>query len=46
MIAAKTITMSKFGPSGSSIRKNTAREDMIDSIAKMIIEIFFDVKFI
>lgn len=44
--AAPTITISKFGPSGSSKNKNIAREHRTDVIPKIINEVFFDLKFI
>ena len=45
-IAAATVTMSKFGPSGSLKKKNIALEDTRAVMIKIIIEVFFDLKFI
>jgi len=46
MIAANTITTSKFGPSGSLMKKNTVREQTRDVIPKINNGIFCDLKFI
>ncbi|MGE0569382.1 MAG: hypothetical protein AB7O73_15690 [Bacteroidia bacterium] len=40
IIAANTVTISKFGPSGSSKRKNDALDNNIEVIARMIREDF------
>ena len=42
MIPAATVTMRRFGPSGSLKKKNIAREKMRDVITKIISEVFLD----
>jgi len=44
-IAAVPTTTSKFGPSGSLKKKNSAREQRIDVTARISNEIFFDLKY-
>lgn len=46
MTPAKTVTIKRFGPSGSSIHKNIVREHTRDVIPKINSEIFFDLKYI
>jgi len=46
IIAAITITTRRFGPSGSSKKKNIALEHAIDVIPKISNEVFFDLKYI
>jgi type II secretion system protein G len=46
MTIASPVTTTKFGPSGSLIKKNTARETTIDATAKINNETFFDLKYI
>lgn len=45
MIAASPITISKFGPSGSLINMNDTLENTIAVIARIINEIFLDLKY-
>ena len=45
MIIANTVTIKRFGPSGSSKKKNIVLEHMIDVMPKIINEIFFDLKY-
>lgn len=45
-IAAVTITIRRFGPSGSLKKKNIVLENRIDVIHKIINEAFFDGKYI
>jgi len=42
---AITITISKFGPSGSSKKKNSSREERMDVIPSISSEILFDLKY-
>lgn len=46
MTPAKTVTIKRFGPSGSSIHKNIVREHTRDVIPKINSETFFDLKYI
>jgi hypothetical protein len=46
MIEARTVTTSKFGPSGSSMNTNMALEQNIAVIARIISVTFFDLKYI
>jgi hypothetical protein len=46
MTAAITVTISKFGPSGSLKSANITLEHTIDVIAKISSETFFDMKYI
>ena len=46
MIAAITMTTSKFGPSGSSKKKNIALEHIIDVSPRITNNVFFELKFI
>jgi hypothetical protein len=43
---AKTVTMRRFGPSGSSKNTNIALEQIMDVTARVMSEIFFDFKYI
>ena len=43
--SANTVTMSKFGPSGSLKKKNIALEHTRAVMAKIINEVFFDLKY-
>ena len=45
-IAAITITMRRFGPSGSLKDRNIILEQAIDVIPRMNSEVFFDLKYI
>jgi ribosomal protein S3AE len=45
-IVAITVTIRRFGPSGSSKKKNIVREQMREVIARINNEIFFDVRYI
>lgn len=43
---ASTITIRRFGPSGSLINRNIALEDNIDVMIKIRSEILFEMKYI
>ena len=43
--AAATVTMSKFGPSGSLKKKNMTLENTRDVVPNIINEVFFDLKY-
>jgi len=45
-IAAVAVTISRLGPSGSLKRKNISLEHSIEVMAKIIRELFFELKFI
>jgi hypothetical protein len=44
IITAIPITMSRFGPSGSSKNRNIVLEHRMDAIPKMRRDVFFDLK--
>lgn len=44
IIAAATITTSRFGPSGSSKKKNIALEQRMAVIPRIISDVFFELK--
>lgn len=46
IIPAATVTIKRFGPSGSSKKKNIVLEHMIDVRTNIIMEAFFDLKYI
>lgn len=44
-ISARTVTIKRFGPSGSLKKKNSIRELIMAVTANIISEIFFDLKY-
>ncbi|HCC06366.1 TPA: hypothetical protein DEP94_03355 [Candidatus Nomurabacteria bacterium] len=45
MTTAITVTIRRFGPSGSSKKKNIAREERRDVMNKIMRDVFFDLKY-